>query len=119
MQKLSKLAAALLVGAMMSATAMAAETTFVTVNGVAVPQSLADAFIAECRALDLTLTGLMCIPPEDQEPVPHFRALRGIAERNGLKGLSMGMSADFDSAIAEGATHIRVGSAIFGARDYG
>jgi pyridoxal phosphate enzyme (YggS family) len=98
---------------------------FVQVNTGAEPQKAgilpddADAFIAECRALDLTLTGLMCIPPEDQEPVPHFRALRGIAERNGLKGLSMGMSADFDSAIAEGATHIRVGSAIFGARDYG
>ena len=98
---------------------------FVQVNTGAEPQKAgilpddADAFIAECRALDLTLTGLMCIPPEDQEPVPHFRALRGIAERNGLKGLSMGMSADFDSAIAEGATHIRVGSAIFGARAYG
>ena len=98
---------------------------FVQLNTGAEPQKAgilpddADAFIAECRALDLTLTGLMCIPPEDQEPVPHFRALRGIAERNSLKGLSMGMSADFDSAIAEGATHIRVGSAIFGARDYG
>ena len=98
---------------------------FVQVNTGAEPQKAgilpddADAFIAECRALDLTLTGLMCIPPEDLDPVPHFRTLRGIAERNGLAGLSMGMSADFDSAIAEGATHIRVGSAIFGARDYG
>ena len=79
----------------------------------------ADAFIADCRALGLTLSGLMCIPPEDQDPVPHFRALRAIAARNGLAGLSMGMSADFETAIAEGATHIRVGSAIFGARDYG
>ena len=67
----------------------------------------------------LPLVGLMCIPPEDQDPVPHFRELRGIAARNGLRGLSMGMSADFERAIAEGATHIRVGSAIFGARDYG
>ena len=98
---------------------------FVQVNTGAEPQKAgilpddADAFIADCRALGLTLSGLMCIPPEDQDPVPHFRALRAIAARNGLAGLSMGMSADFETAIAEGATHIRVGSAIFGARDYG
>ena len=98
---------------------------FVQVNTGAEPQKAgilpddADAFIADCRALGLTLAGLMCIPPEDQDPVPHFRDLRAIAERNGLRGLSMGMSADFEAAIAEGATHIRVGSAIFGARDYG
>jgi pyridoxal phosphate enzyme (YggS family) len=98
---------------------------FVQVNTGAEPQKAgilpddADAFIADCRALGLTLSGLMCIPPEDQDPVPHFRALRAIAARNGLAGLSMGMSADFETAIAEGATHVRVGSAIFGARDYG
>ncbi|WP_323033929.1 YggS family pyridoxal phosphate-dependent enzyme [Paracoccus sp. (in: a-proteobacteria)] len=98
---------------------------FVQVNTGAEPQKAgilpddADAFVAQCRAQDLTLSGLMCIPPEDQDPVPHFRALRDIALRNGLTGLSMGMSADFEAAITEGATHIRVGSAIFGARDYG
>ncbi|HWL57903.1 MAG TPA: YggS family pyridoxal phosphate-dependent enzyme [Paracoccus sp. (in: a-proteobacteria)] len=103
----------------------AAPQLFVQVNTGAEPQKAgilpdeADGFIAECRRLDLPLTGLMCIPPEDADPVPHFAALRGIAARNGLTGLSMGMSADFESAIAEGATHIRVGSAIFGARDYG
>lgn len=76
----------------------------------------ADGFIAECRALDLPLRGLMCIPPVDETPSLHFSLLRKIAARNGLDGLSMGMSADFDQAIAFGATHIRVGSAIFGAR---
>ncbi|MTH65258.1 YggS family pyridoxal phosphate-dependent enzyme [Paracoccus shanxieyensis] len=84
-----------------------------------IPPDQADAFIADCRALDLPLTGLMCIPPDDQDPVPHFRLLRQIAGRNDLTGLSMGMSSDFETAIAEGATHVRVGSAIFGARDYG
>lgn len=103
----------------------AAPELFVQVNTGLEPQKAgilpadADGFVAECRALDLPLTGLMCIPPEDQDPVPHFRDLRAIAARNGLRGLSMGMSADFEQAIAEGATHIRVGSAIFGARDYG
>ena len=98
---------------------------FVQVNTGAEPQKAgilpadADAFIAECRALALPLTGLMCIPPDADDPRPHFRALRDIAGRNGLSGLSMGMSADFEVAIAEGATHVRVGSAIFGARDYG
>lgn len=97
---------------------------FLQVNTGAEPQKAgispadADAFIAECRAMDLRLSGLMCIPPEDQDPLPHFRHLRQIAARNDLAGLSMGMSADFESAIAEGATHIRVGSAIFGARGH-
>ncbi|MBB95752.1 MAG: YggS family pyridoxal phosphate-dependent enzyme [Rhodobacteraceae bacterium] len=76
----------------------------------------ADAFVAECRGLDLPVQGLMCIPPVDEEPSLHFALLAKIAERNGLPGLSMGMSADFESAIALGATHVRVGSAIFGDR---
>ncbi|MCF3974182.1 YggS family pyridoxal phosphate-dependent enzyme [Paracoccus salsus] len=76
-------------------------------------------FLDQCRELGLTPEGLMCIPPEDENPVPHFRMLRRLADENGLALLSMGMSADFESAIAEGATHIRVGSAIFGERDYG
>jgi PLP dependent protein len=62
--------------------------------------------------------GLMCIPPVDEEPSLHFALLAKIAARNGLSGLSMGMSGDFESAIALGATHVRVGSAIFGARAY-
>jgi pyridoxal phosphate enzyme (YggS family) len=81
--------------------------------------SEADAFIAEVRALDLPLRGLMCIPPVDEEPSLHFALLAKIAAGNDLAGLSMGMSSDFESAIAQGATHIRVGSAIFGERDYG
>jgi pyridoxal phosphate enzyme (YggS family) len=76
----------------------------------------ADAFIAECRALGLTVAGLMCIPPEDEEPALHFALLAKIAARNGLDGLSMGMSGDFETAIRLGATAVRVGSAIFGAR---
>lgn len=97
---------------------------FVQVNTGAEPQKAgvlpdaADAFIAQCRALDLPLTGLMCIPPDDDDPLPHFEMLREMASRNGLTGLSMGMSADFETAIAAGATHIRVGSAIFGERTY-
>ncbi|MEO0378692.1 MAG: YggS family pyridoxal phosphate-dependent enzyme [Pseudomonadota bacterium] len=75
-----------------------------------------DAFVARCRALDLPLRGLMCIPPVQQEPSLHFALLQKLANRNGLSGLSMGMSSDFASAIALGATHVRVGSAIFGAR---
>ncbi len=75
-----------------------------------------DGFVAECRALDLPLRGLMCIPPVDEEPALHFALLAKLAERNGLKGLSMGMSSDFETAIALGATHVRVGSAIFGDR---
>ena len=68
--------------------------------------------------LGLNLRGLMCIPPVDEEPSLHFALLAKIAERNGLSGLSMGMSGDFESAIALGATHVRVGSAIFGERAY-
>ena len=79
----------------------------------------ADRFISDCRSLGLPLAGLMCIPPEDADAAPHFAMLAKLAERNGLSGLSMGMSADFELAIAHGATHVRVGSAIFGARDYG
>ncbi|TCM87487.1 YggS family pyridoxal phosphate-dependent enzyme [Rhodovulum steppense] len=78
----------------------------------------ADGFIAECRALDLPVRGLMCIPPVDETPALHFALLAKIAARNGLSGLSMGMSDDFEQAIAFGATHVRVGSAIFGARAY-
>lgn len=76
----------------------------------------ADAFIADCRALDLPIVGLMCIPPADEEPSLHFALLAKIAKRNELKELSMGMSGDFETAIAQGATSVRVGSAIFGAR---
>lgn len=76
----------------------------------------ADSFIAEARAMDLPVTGVMCIPPVDEEAALHFALLAQVAERNGLKGLSMGMSGDFEKAVAFGATHIRVGSAIFGAR---
>lgn len=75
-----------------------------------------DAFVARCRDLDLPIRGLMCIPPVDEEPSLHFALLAKLATRNGLDQLSMGMSADFESAIALGATHVRVGSAIFGAR---
>ena len=75
-----------------------------------------DAFVAECRALDLPVKGLMCIPPVEEEASLHFALLAKMAERNGLAGLSMGMSDDFEKAIQFGATHIRVGSAIFGAR---
>ncbi|MDA8699762.1 YggS family pyridoxal phosphate-dependent enzyme [Amylibacter sp.] len=78
----------------------------------------ADQFIADCLSLDLPIKGLMVIPPVNEEPSLHFGLLRKIAWRNGLEGLSMGMSSDFESAIAMGATHIRVGSAIFGERDY-
>ncbi|MGR3390744.1 YggS family pyridoxal phosphate-dependent enzyme [Sagittula sp.] len=77
----------------------------------------ADAFVAECRKLDLPVAGLMCIPPVEETPSLHFALLKKIAERNGLTGLSMGMSADFEEAIALGATHVRVGSAIFGERE--
>ena len=76
----------------------------------------ADDFVAECRSLDLPVRGLMCIPPVDEEPALHFALLAKIARRNGLDGLSMGMSSDFETAIALGATHVRVGSAIFGDR---
>jgi len=78
----------------------------------------ADQFISDCMSLDLPIKGLMVIPPINEEPSLHFGLLRKIAHRNGLEGLSMGMSGDFESAIAMGATHIRVGSAIFGERSY-
>ncbi|MBI5130780.1 MAG: YggS family pyridoxal phosphate-dependent enzyme [Rhodopseudomonas palustris] len=83
--------------------------------GVA-PQD-ADAFIAACRdRWGLAIAGLMCIPPVDEAPAPHFALTAKIAKRNGLTKLSMGMSADFATAIEFGATHVRVGSAIFGHR---
>jgi pyridoxal phosphate enzyme (YggS family) len=75
-----------------------------------------DKFVAECLALDLPVKGLMCIPPVDEEPSLHFALLAKMGARNGLSGLSMGMSGDFERAIALGATHVRVGSAIFGER---
>ena len=95
---------------------------FVQVNTGAEPQKAGvlpdatDAFVAEARALDLPVVGLMCIPPADTDPAPHFRALAQMAARNGLARLSMGMSDDFEAAVALGATEVRVGSAIFGAR---
>lgn len=98
---------------------------FIQVNTGQEPQKAgilppdADGFIADCLKLDLPVRGLMCIPPAEEEPSPHFALLAEIASRNGLKGLSMGMSGDFAEAIAQGATHIRVGSAIFGAREAG
>ena len=95
---------------------------FIQVNTGAEPQKAgvlpdaADDFIAAVRAMDLCPVGLMCIPPDGADPAPHFAMLATIAARNGLPGLSMGMSGDFETAIAHGATHVRVGSAIFGAR---
>ena len=96
---------------------------FVQVNTGEEPQKAGvlpaetDGFVARCRDLDLPVVGLMCIPPAEEDPAPHFDMLREMAARNGLAGLSMGMSGDFEAAIARGATHVRVGSAIFGARD--
>jgi hypothetical protein len=97
---------------------------FVQVNTGAEPQKAgvlpeqADAFIADCRSsYGLEISGLMCIPPVDEAPAPHFALTAKIAKRNGLKQLSMGMSADFVTAVRFGATHVRVGSAIFGHRD--
>ncbi|WP_299672136.1 YggS family pyridoxal phosphate-dependent enzyme [uncultured Roseobacter sp.] len=98
---------------------------FVQINTGEEPQKAgvlpaeADAFVAECLAMDLPVQGLMCIPPIDEEASLHFALLAKIAARNGLEGLSMGMSADFEKAISLGATHVRVGSAIFGARTSG
>ena len=95
---------------------------FVQINTGKEPQKAgimpedADAFIASCSAMDLPVRGVMCIPPVDEPPALHFALLAKIAHRNGLSGLSMGMSADFETAIGFGATHVRVGSAIFGAR---
>ena len=82
-----------------------------------VPPGDADAFIDDCRTrLGLGIAGLMCIPPVDEEPSLHFALLREIARRQGLAALSMGMSGDYEIAIHFGATHVRVGTAIFGAR---
>jgi len=96
---------------------------FVEINTGAEPQKAgvlpqdADAFLAACRdKYRLTISGLMCIPPLEEAPGPHFALTAKIARRNGLKLLSMGMSADFATAIQLGATHVRVGSAIFGER---
>jgi PLP dependent protein len=97
---------------------------FVEINTGAEPQKAgvlpqdADAFLTACvDKYGLKISGLMCIPPLDEAPGPHFALTATIAKRNGLKLLSMGMSADFATAIALGATHVRVGSAIFGARE--
>ena len=96
---------------------------FVEINTGAEPQKGgvhpqdADAFLAACRDRHgLTISGLMCIPPAGEAPAPHFALTAKIARRNGLALLSMGMSADYPVAIAFGATHVRVGTAIFGAR---
>lgn len=96
---------------------------FAEINTGAEPQKAgvlpqdADAFLTACRdSYGLTMSGLMCIPPLDQAPGPHFALTAKIAQRNGLKLLSMGMSADFGVAISLGATHVRIGSAIFGGR---
>lgn len=95
---------------------------YVQVNTGAEPQKSgvevadAPALVARCRDLDLPVRGLMCIPPEADAPAPHFDRLARLAADLGLDGLSMGMSADFETAIAHGATHVRVGSAIFGER---
>ncbi len=96
---------------------------FVQLNTGAEPQKAgvlppdADAFLQDCKdKYGLTISGLMCIPPVEEAPGPHFALTAKIAKRNGLKLLSMGMSADFADAIALGATHVRVGSAIFGGR---
>lgn len=102
----------------------ASPTVFVQVNTGAEPQKAGvlpdevDGFLVTCRGMDLPVQGLMCIPPEGEDSSPHFAMLAGMAARNGLAGLSMGMSGDFEAAIAHGATHVRVGSAIFGARNY-
>ncbi len=83
--------------------------------GMAPPDT--DAFIRQCRdEFGLTVAGVMCIPPADEEPAPHFALLKKIADRNGLQSVSMGMSHDFEIAIRFGATHVRVGTAIFGER---
>jgi pyridoxal phosphate enzyme (YggS family) len=100
-----------------------APTLFVEINTGAEPQKAgilpeqADDFLRRCReTYGLTISGLMCIPPLDEAPAPHFALTAKIAKRNGLEFLSMGMSADFATAIAFGATHVRVGTAIFGQR---
>jgi len=85
-------------------------------NKAGVAPSETDGFVAECRDLGLDVVGLMAIPPADEEPSLHFALLGQIAARNGLTQLSMGMSADFEIAVQFGATYVRVGSALFGAR---
>jgi pyridoxal phosphate enzyme (YggS family) len=95
---------------------------FVQVNTGEEPQKAGilpaglDDFLKDCHAMDLKPQGLMCIPPDGEDPTPHFQMLAGMAARHGLAGLSMGMSSDFELAVALGATHVRVGSSIFGAR---
>jgi PLP dependent protein len=96
---------------------------FAEINTGAEPQKAgvlpqdADGFLAACRdRYGLTVSGLMCVPPHDETPAPHFALTAKIAQRNGLTLLSMGMSADFPAAIALGATHVRIGTAIFGER---
>ena len=99
--------------------------TFVQVNtgeeaqksGVAPDEAVA--FVESCRERGLAPAGLMCIPPAQENPGPHFALLAKLAAEAGLDGLSMGMSGDYETAIRMGATHVRVGSAIFGARDHG
>lgn len=82
-----------------------------------VPAAAADGFIASCRReYGLRISGLMCLPPQHDPPAPHFALLAEIARQNGIENLSMGMSGDFEAAIAHGATHVRIGTAIFGAR---
>ena len=99
-----------------------APTLFVQVNTGREPQKAGvdpdalEALLAACRGYDLPVFGLMAIPPADADPAPHFALLAALAARNGLAGLSMGMSDDFELAIAHGATHVRVGSALFGER---
>ena len=75
-----------------------------------------DIFIKDCQSMDLRIDGLMCIPPLNEEPALHFSLLRKMQERNNIRFLSMGMSSDYESAIMFGATHVRIGSAIFGER---
>jgi pyridoxal phosphate enzyme (YggS family) len=102
-----------------------APSLFIQVNTGEEPQKAgvapqdAPAFIALCRdALQLPVKGLMCIPPAEEAPAPHFALLQKLAREHGLPWLSMGMSHDFESAIKFGATHVRVGTAIFGEREY-
>lgn len=100
----------------------ACPTLFIQVNTgdeaqkAGLPVTEIDQFVAMCRQMDLPVIGLMCIPPVEEEPSLHFALLAKLAARNGLQNLSMGMSSDFETAVSLGATHIRVGSAIFGPR---
>lgn len=97
---------------------------FVQVNTGEEPQksgvapNAAAALVEKCRALGLNVVGLMCIPPADDEPSPHFAFLKKLARQSGVKELSMGMSADYHLAIQQGATFVRIGTALFGQRDY-